>query len=563
MMCQISIRSDYSFSVYKSSEIYDLEKQESPGTAVVNDWIQKQNPTLEMLIKKLDEIERKDMIDELEKVTNYKHPSLDPPTVEERKYTYERNEVERSIETDEQTSLKMGQNEFIKVPYDAYSNWQQKQKEGLDAIMRIEKDSDKTMERMGNDTGYNTSASSSERFDSDRNDSSMESKISDSSLEMDGPISMSINIDGANYPGMKLRYTPTNSGRLAINAVDSDDRNEILLDGERSSFMNQNQRVIRQESIETCRNPIQTEPSLNSNQFIDLKEERLTQVVRPKRPSLKVTIPLVAPEAEQVPHSQQQVVSLESYVKLHTQDAPTLHDMSSAQNTPEDIRDRTMSSQSGISDTCEFNSARSENETPLTSESGFHHLDLSSITSENSELFGHGNIDNSESSRDHYLEPAAMRDVLGIASQSLRENLNTGLDMEAASCSIASAATNSTRSLHRNEDEFSVSTTDSSVSGNSGSITDLKRRQIEADFSNVGNDNSGELASGTNEGRENIPRQSRSGSLTSLGLGDVASGTNEGRGSDIPQSRSLPTLTSLGIGIAAGILIVTAYNKFK
>ena len=557
MMCQISIGSDYSFSVYKSSEIYDLEKQESPGTAVVNDWIQKQNPTLEMLIKKLDEIERKDMIDELEKITNYKHPCLDPPTVEERKYTHERNEVERSIETDEQTSLKMGQNEFIVVPNDAYSNWQQKQKEGLDAIMRIEKDSDKTMERMGNDTGYYTSASSSERFDSDRNDSSMESKISDSSLEMDGSISMSINRDGANYPGMKLRYTPTISGRLAINSVD---RNEIPLDEEISSFMNQNQRVIRQESIETCRNPIQTEPSLNSNQFIDLKEERLTQVVRPKRPSLKVTIPQVAPEAEQVPHSQQQVVSLESYVKLHTQDAPTLHDMSSVQNTPEDIRDGTMSSQSGISDTYEFNSASFEDDIPLTSESGFHHLDLSSITSENSELFGHDN--DNESNRDHYLEPAATQGVLGIASQSHRESLNTGPDLEAANCSSSSATTNSTKDLDSNKDEFSASLTDSSVSENNGSITELKRRQIKVDFSNVGNDRSGELASGTNEIRGNTP-QSRSWSLTSTRIGEVASGTHEGRGSDIPQSPSLSTLTSLGIGIAAGILILTAYNKFK
>ena len=588
-----------------------------------------------MLIKKLYEIERMDMLYELEKITKYKCPGLDPPGIEESMNGDKTNEIDRDEEnveinnpneTDEITSAKTIPKDFFQEPIVACPDWQQLGNEDFDVSIELQKGRDKIIERMGDDTGYNTSASSSGTFD----DSSIESKISDSSLEIDGSVNLSMNGDIADYPGRKIqmRYKTTNSGRLAMDSFGSHNDRDDSLDEDRSSFGNTNERVIRQESLEACRNPVQTEPSMDSNQFVNLKLERQTPDVRPKRPrpDLYVTVPSLVQESDHNSQLEQQGVTIENYLKLHTSNAPTLHDVSIAQITPEDVGNNTLKSLPEISDVCGFNSARSETDTPLTTESGFHHLDLSSITSENFELTAH---DDNENSIDHYLEAVAMDEVIDTAGGSGTGTLNSGTDQEAASTYVT---TSSSRSLDRNRDEFSYSLTDTSDLGSAKSITELKKGQIDTHLSNEGKDRSGEFASGTNEGKGNttqsrgwslrslvmggvgsgtnegrgnhnpqssswsfrslvsgtdegrrndIPRSSswsfRSlGSGTnegrrndtpqpfrSLGVGDVALGTNEVRGNDNPQSGSWSSLTSLGIGVAAGVLMMAAYNKMK
>ena len=520
--------------MYKSSEVDDLEKQESPGRAVVNDWIQKQNPTLEMLVRKLDEVERKDMMYELEKITKYKCPGLNSsiPVVEDSLPTQQGGDEKPPV--DEQTALKMGPDKFYPDSNDTYQDWEQTPNEGLDISIKLKKESDKTFEPTGYDTGYNTSASSSE---SDRNDSSLESKISDSSLEVDGPITM--NRDDTNYPGMKMRYTPTTSGKLAMTVVSSKD--EIPLDKEGTSFMDRNQRIIRQESMESYRGPVQTEPSMNSNQFINLKQERHVQDVRPKTCSPKVTMTPVAQEADQVPSSQQQVVPLENYVKLHTEEAPTLQDISSFGDTMDDFRDEMMSSHPRISDV-EFNSARPETETSISTEYGFFPLDLSSMTSENSDVASNACHNNVE---EHCLELAVSQDSLNYANGSpLKEYPCCGGDLEVANIS----SKNHSAGFDLRVEELTASWTDSSVpsTGNNDSLTELKRRQNrypQANLRSIGS----------------IGNDSRIAELPN-GVCDL---TETNRGNDNPQSGSLSSLTSLGIGLAAGVLMVAAYNKFK
>lgn len=358
----------------------------SPGEALISSWIQKENPSLETLMTILNKIERKDLITELENITNYSCPDFTSPghteqqtlgnsagptdqqtlgrdagpmeqqtlgkdaqpTEQHRKGAgpTELQTCRKGSDANEKLKVDLGDGDILDVGNRLRSSTQTELKMVEDKLNTICnnglscKDSkftldyespkhlkpasggDEMLDTSGHDTGYNTSSAVSSLGSTYGKDQS-ESLNSESSVEADGSM-----LAARSETMPEFRYKQRESGTLEF--IANKDKND-------ETTVHRGQTVVRQESSENYGSPVQTEPSLSSDCFINLKQERLPQVVKLKNTDQRVDGTQISREADMVQRSPQ--ASIENYVKLHTSETPTFGEFSGGTVTRENLHE--------------------------------------------------------------------------------------------------------------------------------------------------------------------------------------------------------------------------------
>ena len=310
-------------------------KGTSPAEAVIWDWCQREDPNLDMLMKVLFEMERKDMLNELEKITNYKCPdiavSLTESSLQGEQRVCDQNQpvqtlikhVESGNETDKvnyqsqvrtdrlSNSLRtvnaiLGQDNLVEITgtLDVAASDKTVTKQNTEILPETghTKLENKRYSGMPN-SGHLLSLSS---FEADYSDGVVDENVDTVSSEefYDSGDEMLQSDDSVQR--LKFRYAESEDGQLKMTAFGNAIADETSV--ERTDIVP----VVRQENVENC--PAQTEPSMSPAAFVNLKQQR------------RITPKMVCQRITHINYEQAfaSTGSQSDYVKLHTEEAPNL-----------------------------------------------------------------------------------------------------------------------------------------------------------------------------------------------------------------------------------------------
>ena len=323
-------------------------KGTSPAEAVIWDWCQRDDPNLDTLMKVLFEMERKDMLNELEKITNYKCPdiavSLTECSLQGEQRVCDQNQpvqtlikhIESGNETDKvncqnqvrtdrlSNSLRtvnaiLGQDNLVEITgtLDVAASDKTVTKQNTEILPETghTKLENKRYSGMPN-SGHLLSLSS---FEADYSDGVVDENVDTVSSEefYDSGDEMLQSDDSVQR--LKFRYAESEDGQLKMTAFGNAIADETSV--ERTDVVP----VVRQENVENC--PAQTEPSMSSAAFVNLKQQR------------RITPKMVCQRITHINYEQAfaSTGSQSDYVKLHTEEAPNLRDSEATITTVRDL----------------------------------------------------------------------------------------------------------------------------------------------------------------------------------------------------------------------------------
>ena len=124
-----------------------------------------------------------------------------------------------------------------------------------------------------------------------------------------------------------FRYSQSENGHLRMIAYGNSNSEQMNFQKLKDEFNPTSRRspVHQQDSRSSGGSPVQAEPSISSDTFINLKKQRKTETVRPRVHRVRNTTNVIT---RQEPSETMIGPSVENYVKLHTENAPSFGDFS-------------------------------------------------------------------------------------------------------------------------------------------------------------------------------------------------------------------------------------------